>query len=109
LSSPVDPRFGRAEYFLVVDTETESATCHDNGANRGSGHGAGVRSSQQVVSLAAEAVVTGNIGPKALRALQVAGVAVYVGATGSVQDALSALKAGELSCAEEPTVRGHAE
>lgn len=30
LDSLVDPRFGRARYFLLIDTETGNFTVHDN-------------------------------------------------------------------------------
>ena len=33
LSSELDPRFGRAKYFVVVDTDSDECTSHDNGGN----------------------------------------------------------------------------
>ena len=60
-----------------------------------------------VIDLGVEAVVTGHIGPKAFRALQAAGVQVYVGATGSVREAAGALAAGQLQGADKPSVEGH--
>jgi len=107
LEGPVDPRFGRARYFLLVNTTTGETTSHDNETNLGRGHGAGIQSAQDVASLGAEAVVTGNIGPKALQALDAGGIAVFVGAMGTVQDALDALEAGNLKRATEATVPGH--
>ena len=106
-TSPVDPRFGRARYFVVVDTETNEATAHDNSQNLNAMQGAGVQAGQNVVSLGVQAVVTGNVGPKAFRALQAGGVAIYTGASGTVADALADLKAGRLADAAKPNVEGH--
>jgi predicted Fe-Mo cluster-binding NifX family protein len=60
-----------------------------------------------VTELGVEAVVTGHVGPKAFRTLQAAGVAVYVGAEGSVRQAVDALTAGRLERADKPNVEGH--
>ncbi len=85
LDAPVDPRFGRCECFVVVDSDTEEWQSHPNPA-RGSAGGAGVRAAQMVVDLGADAVVTGNIGPNALQILQAAGVKVYAARQGTVSD-----------------------
>lgn len=104
LDSPADPRFGRARYFLVVDTETEEFTPHDNSQNMNAAQGAGVQAGRNVVALGVEAVIAGNVGPKAFTTLEAGGVAIYVGAEGSVKDALEQLKAGQLQCASGPSV-----
>jgi len=107
MNSQVDPRFGRAEFFVVVDTESDDVFVHDNSQNVDALHGAGTQAAQTVAELGAEAVVTGNIGPKAHAALQAGGVKIYVGATGTVAEALQKFKADELQCASEPTSEGH--
>ena len=43
LNSPVDPRFGRAKYFLVVDTETGDFSAADNSQNLNAAQGAGIQ------------------------------------------------------------------
>jgi predicted Fe-Mo cluster-binding NifX family protein len=45
----------------------------------------------------AEALVTGAIGPKAFKSLSAAAVKIYHGATGTVENALSAYLEGQLS------------
>ncbi len=107
LASPVDPRFGRAKAFVLVDTDTGQATAHDNSQNLNALQGAGIQAAQNVIDLGAEAIVTGHVGPKAFRTLQAGGVKVYVGAQGSVRDAVEALKAGRLSLVDKPDVEGH--
>ena len=49
LDSPVDPRFGRARYFLLVDTDTGEFTTHDNVQNLNAAQGAGIQAAQTVV------------------------------------------------------------
>ncbi|MBN1852030.1 MAG: NifB/NifX family molybdenum-iron cluster-binding protein [Pirellulales bacterium] len=107
LESTVDPRFGRARYFLLVDTDTGNFTAHDNAQNLNALQGAGIQAAQTVVQLGAEALLTGNVGPKAFTTLQAGGVTVYPGATGTVQQALEDLRSGRLQPAGKANVEGH--
>ena len=106
LSSPVDPRFGRAKFFIVVDTESGDFSASDNSQNLNAAQGAGIQAGKNVVDLGVSAVVTGHIGPKAFATLKAAGVAVHTGATGTVADALEQLKAGKLEQSNEADVEG---
>ena len=96
LSSQVDPRFGRAKYFIVVDTDSGEFTAHDNSQNLNAAQGAGIQAGQNVIDLGAQAVVTGNVGPKAFRTLEAGNVKIYIGATGTVGEAIEQLKTGKL-------------
>ena len=107
LESNVDPRFGRAKYFLVLNTETKHLAIHDNTPNLTAARGAGIQAGQRVADFGVDAVITGNVGPKAFATLQAANVTVYTGATGNVRDALAALEAGTLPRASEANVEGH--
>ena len=107
LTSEVDPRFGRAKSFIVFDTETGGFTTHDNTQNLNAIQGAGIQAARSVADLKVDAVVTGNVGPKAFSVLQQANVKVYLGATGTVKDALEQFQSGQLASASEPNVEGH--
>jgi len=107
LSSQVDPRFGRAKYFLVVETETGEFAAHDNAQNLNAVQGAGIQAARTVVDLGVEGVVTGNVGPKAFAALQAANVPIHTGGSGTVQEVVERFKAGELEATADPTVEGH--
>ncbi|MEN6497979.1 MAG: NifB/NifX family molybdenum-iron cluster-binding protein [Thermoguttaceae bacterium] len=107
LDSLVDPRFGRARYFLLIDTETGNFTVHDNLQNLNAPQGAGIQAAQTVVQLGAEAVLTGNVGPKAFAALQAGQVAIYPGAAGTVRQTLEEFRAGRLPLAGKANVEGH--
>jgi predicted Fe-Mo cluster-binding NifX family protein len=107
LDSPVDPRFGRAKHFLLVDTDTMQATAHDNTQNLNAPQGAGIQAAQAVYKLGAGAVITGHVGPKAFTTLQAAGVAVHLGASGTARDAIEQFRSGRLQLAETANVEGH--
>ncbi len=114
LDSQVDSRFGRARFFIVVDTETGEFSASDNGQNLNAAQGAGIQAGKNVVDLGVEAVVTGHVGPKAFATLQAGGVKVYTGAadsagaeTGTVAEAIEQFKAGQLKQTNDADVEGH--
>jgi predicted Fe-Mo cluster-binding NifX family protein len=107
LDAELDVRFGRAAYFVVVDTETLSYHAVENKQNANLPQGAGIQAAQNVVAQDVQAVITGNCGPKAFRVLQAAGIEVLIGARGSVRDVIAQHQAGELETANQPNVTGH--
>ena len=106
LDSQVDPRFGRAAFFLIVDTETMGFVAVEN-ENAAAGSAAGIGSAKRVIDEGAEAVLTGNCGPNAERTLSAAGVKLYTGVAGTVAQAVELLKSCKLSAAEKPNVQAH--
>jgi len=106
LDSQIDPRFGRCAYFLIIETDDMSYEAFDN-ENIALGGGAGIQSSQFIVSKGAKAVITGNCGPNAVRTLSAAGVKLYVGENGTVKDAVQRYKNGELRATTDPNVSDH--
>ena len=107
LDAQVDPRFGRAKCFVVVDTETGEATDVDNAQNLNAVQGAGVQAGSNVAGLGVTDVITGHVGPKAFRTLQAGGIRIHVGATGSVREALDQFQAGKLQQAAGADVESH--
>ena len=107
LDSQVDPRFGRASTFLLVDTDTGETTSVDNTAGTNAAQGAGIQAAETVSRLGAACLITGHCGPKAFRALQAAGVEIYTGASGTVEEALSQFRTGKLQLSTAPDVGGH--
>jgi predicted Fe-Mo cluster-binding NifX family protein len=107
LQSPVDPRFGRARYLIVVDTETGAFSAVDNSVNLNAAQGAGIQTGKRIVDLGVDGLITGHVGPKAFSTLQAGGVKIYTGASGSVADAIEQFKAGKLAAAAAADVDGH--
>jgi predicted Fe-Mo cluster-binding NifX family protein len=104
--SLVDPRFGRARWFLVYDTESESYKPLDNSSNVDAMQGAGIRTAELLSGSGAVCVVTGHCGPKAFEALKAAGIKVVAGAEGTVEEAVKKYLAGELEAIDRPDVAG---
>ena len=88
LESEVDPRFGRAQYFLLIDPETRDLEVIEN-PNIEAAHGAGIQSAQLITDKKVKTVLTGNCGPNAERVLQAAGIEVITGVSGNIKTALS--------------------
>ncbi|MGV1098948.1 NifB/NifX family molybdenum-iron cluster-binding protein [Thiovibrio sp. JS02] len=78
LRAKVDSRFGRAPYFLLVDTETLACEAVVNSASA-TGQGAGIRAAQMLTDREVDALLTGVVGPNAVEALRAAGITVYEG------------------------------
>jgi predicted Fe-Mo cluster-binding NifX family protein len=107
LNSEVDPRFGRAQNFLVVDSDSGEFTVVDNQQNLDAAGGAGIQSAETVARFGAQVLLTGHCGPNAFRALQAAGVKVVTDVDGIAHDAIEKFKNGEYAFAESADVEGH--
>jgi predicted Fe-Mo cluster-binding NifX family protein len=91
LDAEVDPNFGRAAFFLVVDPETLEYVSFAN-PHAQAAHGAGIQSAQFVAGQSVSAVLTGQVGPNARQVLDQAGVRVIGVTGGSVRQVLAGLK-----------------
>jgi predicted Fe-Mo cluster-binding NifX family protein len=107
LSSPVDLRFGRARWILVVDTESGQYQVHDNTVQLNLPQGAGIQTGQNVANLGVEAVVTGNVGPNAFRVLNAAHIKIFLAGQQTAEQAVAAFKEGRLQNVEQASVEGH--
>ena len=107
LEAAVDPRFARAPFFIVYDTETDEWQAVDNSQTVQAAGGAGPQAAQNLANLGAEVVLTGHCGPNAFRTLQAAGIQVIINVEGTVADAVQQYKAGSLTTTEAPDVQGH--
>ena len=108
LAAKVDARLGRAEHFIVVDSESgDVLQTVPNKQNKEAAAGAGVQAGQAIAATGAEAVLCAHCGPKAFRVLQVAGLSVYTGAGGTVAEAVQAFREGKLQKAGAADVEGH--
>ena len=107
LTSDVDQRFGRAGWFIVVDTETGGYEAVNNEKNLNASQGAGIQAAENISRSGAEVLITGNCGPNAFRTLNAAGIKVVCNAKGTVSEGLEKYKKGELQETSGANVDGH--
>mgnify|MGYP000016465182 CR=1 FL=1 len=101
LESDVDPRFGRAAYIIIVDSETLAFETLDNKENVNALKGAGIQTARMVSDKGAHVLLTGFCGPNAFKALKAVNIDVANDASGSVKDAVKAYLDGRLPLANE--------
>jgi predicted Fe-Mo cluster-binding NifX family protein len=97
LSSMLDPRFGRAPYLIIYDTESNAFEVIDNTSAGQMAHGAGIQTAQEVVNQRADLVVSGNFGPKACQVLQAANVKLAMSPETSISEVLELVRSEKLT------------
>jgi predicted Fe-Mo cluster-binding NifX family protein len=107
LDAQVDPRFGRAAYVLIVDSDSLDFEVLDNTTNVNAFKGAGIQAATMVSDKGVEALLTGFCGPNAFRTLQAANIKVVNDVSGTVRVAVEAFNGGQLSFAAGANVDGH--
>ena len=107
LDSNLEPRFGRAAYFIILDAETMDFEAVENTQNFNLPQGAGIQAGKTIADQHVDALITGHCGPKAFRVLQSAGIKIVTGAGGKVGEAVDQFRKGALETASEADVEGH--
>jgi len=108
LDAPMDPRFGRCPFFVVVDLDSMIENSIPN-SNVTASSGAGIQAAQEIAKQGVSALITGNIGPNAMQTLSAAKIDVYQHqGGGSVKDVVEKFQRGELTKIAGPSVSGHA-
>ncbi len=103
----LEPRFGRASRFLVVDPDTGKFEIVENLRNLNAAQGAGIQAALKVAETGASAVITGHCGPKAFRVLTEAEIKVFNTNAKTVGEAISLYTEGKLVVAGSADVEGH--
>ena len=96
--SQMDPRFGRAEYFLVYDEEKDELIPVSNKDVEKEAHGAGPKAAQKLAEQNVRALITGNgPGGNAATVLKKIGLDCYIKAGEmTVKEAYEAYKDNSL-------------
>jgi len=81
------PRFGRCQYFIIVDADALEFEAVENPSISAMG-GAGIVSGQLIANKGVKAVLTGNVGPNAFQTLQAAEVEIMIGVSGLIKDVI---------------------
>jgi predicted DNA-binding protein (UPF0251 family)/predicted Fe-Mo cluster-binding NifX family protein len=103
LDGPVDPRFGRAAGFVIVDPDTMASEYVDNAASQGMAQGAGIQTAELMARHGVGVVLTGYVGPKAFQALSAVGIKIGQNLEDlSVRQAVDKYKTGQVPMAGGP-------
>ncbi|WP_022664870.1 NifB/NifX family molybdenum-iron cluster-binding protein [Desulfospira joergensenii] len=107
LDAQVDPRFGRASYIIVVDTDTKEFEVIDNENNKNAFKGAGIQAASSISEKGAKVLLTGFCGPNAFKTLDAAGIKVANDADGTVSGVIEQFNKGKFTYADGANVDGH--
>ena len=107
LDSQIDPRFGRAAYILIVDTDDHGLNVIDNSPNIQAFKGAGIQAAATISKSGADVLLTGYCGPNAFKTLKAAGIRVVNDVSGTVKEAVDAFSEGNIAYAESANADAH--
>ncbi|MCI5223638.1 MAG: dinitrogenase iron-molybdenum cofactor biosynthesis protein, partial [Candidatus Electrothrix sp. AR4] len=96
LSAQADSAFGRAPWFVLVDTDSSKVEEAVANTSVNASNGAGIAAAQTMSDNGVDAVLTGRLGPKAQAALAAANIGMYEGVGRvTVGEALAQFRAGK--------------
>lgn len=98
LNDAVCEHFGRAPTFTAVDMETNEVTVMPNISEHMGGVGV---PPEHLADKGIHVMLCSGLGPRAVQMFEQFGIEVYVGASGTVDDAIKAWQAGSLSMATD--------
>ncbi len=95
LDSPMDERYGRAEYFIIYDTEKDTFEAIANPYINDRG-GVGISVAKFTIEKGVDAIISGSFGPNAQDVLKGTGIKLYTANGGKVKEVIEAFKEGRL-------------
>lgn len=103
-SSKIDRRFGRAGYFIIIDSESKEYEIIENQA-KDEVSGAGLKVVKNLMALGVDELVAGEIGPKAETLIKEFEIPVYrVGDCTYISEVLEKYSKGELERYAFPSI-----
>lgn len=107
LEAKMDPRFGRALWLVIYDTENKTVENIDNTINFNAPQGAGIKTAELVAQKGCAVVITGHLGPKAFKVLDKTNIKGYLKSKGTIKEAIEDFQEGKLKLSENADVVGH--
>ena len=98
LEEEVSRHFGRAPTFTLIDTENDEIEVIPNTSEHAGGTG---KPPQKMEEKNVDVMLCSNLGPRAIRMFEDAGIEVYLNAGDTVEKALERWHSGELDQATE--------
>lgn len=106
MDSPIDPRFGRCQYFLITDEKGGLIKAMPNEAGEAA-RGAGVSAAQMIADEQVQVIITGNMGPNAYQVLDPSKIKIFTGVSDvSAKQALASYQNNELKESESSQSSG---
>ena len=106
MEETVGEHFGRVPTYTIVDTETGTVEVKDNTSEHMGGKG---YPAEIISGWGVDAMLCGGLGNRAITMFEESGIMVYIGASGTVKDALNSFQDGKLRPAtSENACRQHA-
>jgi len=102
MNSLINPRFGRCEYFMIVQTDDDSFEVVENNF-KSLGGGAGIQAAGFLQSKGVKVVLTGSCGPNAMNVFSESNIQVITGQAGIVKNIIEKFKSGDLTASVDPT------
>jgi len=96
LSTPLASTFERCPYFMIVNLDQEEMVTSFLNDAQTAPRGAEIQTAQLLVDHRVEIVITPQIGINALNVLQIAGIRIYLGNSGTLQENIDAYCQGKL-------------
>ncbi len=105
IDAPVGQHFGRVPTYTIVDLDTNEVEVTQNTSE----HMGGVGLPPEFISkTGTHVMLCGGLGPKAVTMFEQFGIDVFVGASGTVRDAIEAWQQGQLmEATDENACREH--
>ncbi len=106
LDDTVGEHFGRVPTYTIVDSETNAVNVVENTSDHMGGQG---HPPEIIKQAGADVMLCGGLGRRAIARFAEQQIEVFVGAVGTVAEAIEMWKAGKLTLADENTAcRQHA-
>lgn len=97
LEAVLDDRFGRAPYFLVVDTEKGNIWKAIENPNTHDEHGVGIKTANMAINEDVDCVIGKHFGPKVADVLRSAGIKMYSAEIMKVSEVIKKCNNSELT------------
>ena len=87
-NTEIDARFGRANYFMIFDSNTKNYNFIDNSQSVNSGHGAGISAANKIVNNveSIDIIISPALGPKAFDVLKMANIKILKSQNVSIEE-----------------------
>ena len=96
----------RSSFFIIFEGDPENHHVMENSVKK-RGSESGIKTAAELVKQDLDIVITGTIGPQALKQLESAGVKVHAGCEGKVKDVLDKCLKGKLPVCKKATYTGY--